>query len=183
MLFEVAMPSLSDTVINVRELIGRPGTSRSLESRLPAPTDLSDEIVRIQPELTLRGVIESVVEGLLVRATITAPVRVACVRCLTERDEMVQATVVELFSAPRTTDDPAVDAGYEIVEHTIDVDTLLRDALAAAVPSNPLCRPDCAGLCPTCGADLNVAPCDGHLEQQDPRWSVLADVQIPDFPR
>lgn len=178
------MPASADTLIDVRTLIDRPGATTSLDRRMPAPADLSDDLVRIGPEVTLDGIIERVVDGVLVRGTVVAPVTLACARCLAERDDEVRADVVELFSAPDGVDDPAAEAGYEIVDATIDVDTLLRDALAAALPSRPLCRPDCAGLCPVCGADLNAeAPgSDGHAhaEQPDPRWSALADLQLPD---
>ncbi|HSK98588.1 MAG TPA: DUF177 domain-containing protein [Euzebyales bacterium] len=174
------MPPLADTVVVVRELTGRPGTSRQLERSMPAPGGLSDEIVRIGDRVTVDGIIESVVDGLLVRGTVGAPARVACVRCLAERDDAISADVMELFRAPGPgDDDDAVDAGYEIVDDTIDLVTLLRDALAAARPSHPLCRPDCAGLCATCGADLNAAPCGGHGEDADPRWSALAGLELP----
>jgi uncharacterized protein len=118
-----------------------------------------------------------VVDGVLVRGRVEAPARVACVRCLKERDDIVGADVVELYSRPV---DESVEPGYEITEDAIDLDTLLRDALAAAAPVHPLCRPECAGLCATCGADLNVAPCDGHPDQQDSRWSVLEGLELPD---
>jgi len=146
---------------------------------MPAPEGLSDEIVRIGTDVTLSGVIESVVDGLLVRGTVIAPARVACVRCLAERNDVVSADVVELFGTPDGRED-TVEPGYEVVDDTIDFDTLLRDALAAARPSHPLCRAECAGLCDTCGADLNVAPCDGHPEQADRRWSALAGLEFPD---
>ena len=174
------MPASTDTLIDVRALIDRPGATRSLDRRMPAPADLSDDLVQIGPDVTVEGIIVSVGDGVLVRGTLTALVRLACARCLTERDDEVRADVVELFSSPDGVDDPATEAGYEIVDATIDLDTLLRDALAAAVPTRPLCRPDCGGLCPVCGADRNVAPCDGHPEQRDPRWSALADLQLPD---
>ena len=146
---------------------------------MPAPADLSDEIVSIGSQVTLVGVVESVVDGVLVRGTVEAPTRVACVRCLAERNDVVSAEVLELYSRPRADGDD-VEPGYEITEDRIDVETLLRDALAAATPSHPLCRPDCAGLCATCGADLNVAPCDGHPEQRNSRWSALEGLELPD---
>jgi uncharacterized protein len=177
-LFEDAMPPLADTVMVVRELIDRPGTSRRLDRRMSAPTDLSDDIVAIGAHVTLSGVLESVVDGVLVRGRVEAPARVACVRCLKERDDVVGADVVELYGR---SDDETVEAGYEIAEDTIDLDTLLRDALAGAAPAHPLCRPGCAGLCATCGADLNVAPCDGHPDQRDSRWSVLEGLELPDI--
>jgi uncharacterized protein len=167
----------------VRELIDRPGTSRQLDRCMPAPTDLSDDIVRIGDEVCLSGVIESVVDGLLVRGTVEARARLACVRCLVEHDDVVSADVVELFSRPDGGDDEVVEPGYDITDDMIDLDTLLRDEMAAAMPSHPLCRPDCAGLCPACGADLNVAPCAGHPERSDSRWTALAELDLPDIRR
>ena len=177
------MSPFADTVMVVRELIDRPGTSRQLSRSMPAPADLSDDIVRIGEEVRLSGVLESVVDGVLVRGTVEASARLACVRCLAEHDDVVSADVIELYSRPDWHDDEVIEPGYEIIDDTINLDTLLRDALAAATPSHPLCRPDCAGLCPTCGADLNVAPCDGHPERFDPRWAALAELDVPDVRR
>lgn len=171
------MPEPADTVIDVRTLIDKPGATKSLDRRVPAPADLSDDIVRLGPVVRVDAIIESVVDGLLVRGSVEAPVRLACPRCLAERDGHLHADVVELFGGDDTPDE---EAGYEIVDATIDLDTLVRDALAAVAPLRPLCRPDCAGLCPVCGADRNVAPCDGHPEDLDARWAPLADIQLPD---
>ena len=51
-----------------------------------------------------------------------------------------------------------------------------RDAVAEAVPATLLCREDCAGLCPQCGADLNAGPCGCEQEEHDPRWDALKSV-------
>jgi uncharacterized protein len=42
-----------------------------------------------------------------------------------------------------------------------------------SLPSSPVCRPDCKGLCPHCGQDLNEGSCDCHTEAVDPRWAAL----------
>jgi uncharacterized protein len=53
----------------------------------------------------------------------------------------------------------------------------VRDAIALALPEQILCRPDCAGLCPVCGKDLNVEPHE-HVEQElDPRWAALQQLR------
>jgi uncharacterized protein len=173
------MPSPADTLIDVRSLIDRPGATRSLDRRVAAPMDVSDELVDVGPHVTVVAIIERVVDGLLVRGTVTAPARVACARCLVERDGEVRADVVEMFTARVGAEDD-VEPGYDIVDATIDLDTLIRDALAAVMPVRPLCRSDCAGLCPVCGADRNVAPCDGHPEQYDQRWAALSELRLPD---
>ena len=52
-----------------------------------------------------------------------------------------------------------------------------RDALALALPEQILCRPDCAGLCPVCGKDLNREPHEHEEERADPRWAALAELR------
>jgi uncharacterized protein len=54
-----------------------------------------------------------------------------------------------------------------------------RDALALELPDQILCRPDCAGLCPVCGKDLNVEPHDHAEASVDPRWSALEALRDP----
>jgi uncharacterized protein len=62
-------------------------------------------------------------------------------------------------------------------ENLLDVHAWARDAIALAVPEQILCRTDCAGLCPTCGKDLNDEPHEHEEEHPDPRWSALAELR------
>ena len=55
----------------------------------------------------------------------------------------------------------------------IEVDSYLSEVVALALPVQPICREDCAGLCPKCGADRNQAPCACGDSQVDPRWQAL----------
>jgi uncharacterized protein len=92
-------------------------------------------------------------------ATLNGRVKAACRRCLTDIAYPVHADVNVLFSAdPETADDPSV---YPLTEPVLEVDVrpAVREELALAVAPYPLCRDDCAGLCPRCGADLNQEPC------------------------
>ncbi len=58
--------------------------------------------------------------------------------------------------------------------NALDLGLWARDAIAEALPAMILCREDCAGLCPTCGADLQPAPCDCAVRvQTDSRWDAL----------
>jgi DUF177 domain-containing protein len=61
----------------------------------------------------------------------------------------------------------------------LDVHAWARDALALALPSQILCREDCAGLCAVCGANLNeTGPEHRHEKAPDPRWSKLGDLRF-----
>ena len=76
--------------------------------------------------------------------------------------------VQELFeSAPREGE------SYALGHDRVDLEPLARESLILDLPLAPLCRDDCRGLCPTCGADLNQGACDCPVETVDPRWAAL----------
>ncbi len=90
---------------------------------------------------------------------IEAKVRGECRRCLAEVELPVSVAVEAIFTPdPDTADDPSV---YQIAEpvQAVDLTPAIREELLLAAPAYVLCREDCAGLCPRCGADLNVGPC------------------------
>jgi uncharacterized protein len=113
-----------------------------------------DEPVRVSGRLQATGDGEYFWRGAL-----HTHVRVDCRRCLTEVERDVDADVSVLFSDdPEAADDPSVYALAPDAGH-IDLGVAVREELALAVPSYILCREECAGLCPRCGADLNAGPC------------------------
>lgn len=95
----------------------------------------------------------------------------ACMRCLGFA-ELEREVVAREFHDP---DAPAGDelrSDY-VVDDRLQLGVWARDAIALELPDQILCRPDCAGLCPVCGKDLNVEPHE-HLERDpDPRWAAL----------
>jgi uncharacterized protein len=98
-----------------------------------------------------------------------------CMRCL--GDAGVDADV-----AAREFHDPDARPGDDlwsdyVVEDQLQVGSWTRDAIALEIPDQILCRPDCAGLCPVCGRDLNVEPHEHAESQADPRWAVLAELR------
>ena len=60
----------------------------------------------------------------------------------------------------------------------LDVEAWARDALALALPAQLTCRPDCAGLCPQCGANLNEDPSHAHEAPPDQRWAKLSELKF-----
>jgi uncharacterized protein len=66
-----------------------------------------------------------------------------------------------------------------VEDGVLDLHAWARDALALAVPANVVCREDCAGLCPVCGANLNEVGNDHrHEREQDPRWAALSELRF-----
>lgn len=95
----------------------------------------------------------------------------ACMRCLGFAE-------IERDVVAREFHDPDAPAGDElrseyVANDQLQLSTWARDAIALELPEQILCRPDCAGLCPVCGKDLNVEPHE-HLDRDpDPRWAAL----------
>lgn len=105
------------------------------------------------------------------QATLVGP----CMRCL-EPAGPAYAVDAREVSQPGEIDE--LDSPY-VERGVLDLRTWARDALALALPAKLLCREDCAGLCPECGADMNAAgPDHGHEREPDPRWAKLSELRF-----
>jgi uncharacterized protein len=114
---------------------------------------------------------ESVMDGVLVTAQVHVPVSAECGRCLDPVELQLAAPVQELYAYEP---DPEDDEALTVSGDTVDLEPVIRDAVVLALPLNPLCDPDCAGLCPTCGARLADADPGHSHDEVDPRWAALA---------
>jgi uncharacterized protein len=97
-----------------------------------------------------------------------------CMRCLENAD-------AELSIDAREVDQPGGGEDLEspyLEEQELDVRSWAHDALALALPTQILCREDCAGLCPRCGANLNAEPGHAHEPEPDPRWAKLSELKL-----
>jgi uncharacterized protein len=74
-----------------------------------------------------------------------------------------------------TPEDELPDGEFEILPETQELDftARVREAIIFNLPVKPLCRPDCRGLCPACGQNLNARECACRREASDPRWDGL----------
>ncbi len=97
-----------------------------------------------------------------------------CQRCLA--DAVVERELAVREYQATNPDDDDLRTPYVSGEQ-LDLSAWARDALALALPEQILCRPDCAGLCPVCGNDLNVEPHEHVEESSDPRWAVLEQLK------
>jgi len=137
--------------------------------------------VPAEDEVTLDVVLTSVSGGIEVTGTVRAPWQGECRRCLGSVHSELEAEVRELYTPPGVDGDGEPDEEtYELGPDHLDLLPLARDAVLLELPLAPLCRPDCAGLCPTCGSDLNTTPCDCAAEVLDPRWAALDSLRTSD---
>ena len=115
-------------------------------------------------------------QGILVEGTMTASVSADCSRCLSPTDHVVDFHIEEEFF-PRSGVSSLlseVPDGFMIEnEHILDLDETFRQYILASMPVKLLCRPDCAGVCTSCGHDLNQSSCQCSSHAYDLRWSKL----------
>ncbi len=107
--------------------------------------------------------------GILVQGQLETHVLSECTRCLRPIFVPVKLEIEELFAFP-----PSGLVAFSVAETGIlDLAPLVREEAILGVPMVALCRPDCAGLCPQCGHDLNEGPCECVRERIDPRLEIL----------
>ncbi|HVX38935.1 MAG TPA: DUF177 domain-containing protein [Gemmatimonadaceae bacterium] len=103
-----------------------------------------------------------------------------CSRCLAEARAHVEDEAHLIFAerGAEETDDPDV---YELDPRAdeLDLRPAIREQWLLAAPTFALCREDCQGLCPRCGADLNAGPHDCSQHEADPRWDALRKLDQP----
>jgi uncharacterized protein len=114
--------------------------------------------------------------GWALRLRMTVAVSGPCMRCLEPAapEFEVDAREVEQPGAA----DEELSSPYVNADGELDVAAWARDALALTLPAQITCTPDCVGLCPQCGANLNEDPDHGHEAAPDPRWSKLSEIRF-----
>jgi uncharacterized protein len=147
---------------------GEPGLAGG-EGHLIGPCELSLRATRADEKVELIGSVRVVVEF-------------ECDRCLTNLSVNVKESFELLYVPPLGTGDE-----HELGENdlslgfyqdgVIDVDDLAREQIELALPMARLCTEDCRGLCPECGANLNLGECACSKEQVDLRWAALKELK------
>ncbi|HEX9975852.1 MAG TPA: DUF177 domain-containing protein [Dehalococcoidales bacterium] len=161
--------------INVAQLLKEPiGSTRSYEVDEPVVIAEGDRAVRGQVNLIRTN------RGILVRGALNTEMELTCSRCLTEFicplsleiEEEYFPTIDVLTGAPVAI--PDEPGAFTINQNNIlDLTEAIRQYTLLAIPMKPLCQEDCAGLCPTCGANLNEKQCQCPPAPVDPRWAKL----------
>jgi len=154
----------------VTDLIGHPGLSRAVAGELELDLKVGETVLRDVAEVLAH--FDSMLEGIIARGNASAVAHYQCARCLIEWDGPVEVEFAELFvksSNSRLAEDQS-QIGHD---GFIDLGSIVHDEISLSLPPDPLCKPDCEGLCPTCGADLNVAPCAGHDDLSSSPFAAL----------
>jgi uncharacterized protein len=146
------------------------GTSREIE--LDYPTIQVAEDLTLAP---LQGVFQAsrTTRGIYVSGELHTNVEIECGRCLEQIVTSIPIELDELFYYPPNTAPPGEPVVGE--DGFIDLGPIVRDLVLLEFPRHPLCRPDCRGLCPECGENLNEATCHCQPAPIDTRLGILGD--------
>jgi uncharacterized protein len=168
-------------VLDTRDLPRRPGALRTVKRVAPAPADLGGELISVPEgaDLDLDLRLESVSEGVLVSGTVSGPVKGECGRCLREINDSLVVNIQELYAYENSTTDETTDEDEvgRLQGDLINLEPAVRDAVVLALPSNPLCRENCPGLCIECGQPWDELPADHNHDQVDARWAALSKLR------
>ena len=164
-------------VIDVRDLIDSPGSSRQVHLSEPIP-GLGTQLAAVPEDRAVGGdlLMESVIEGILVSGPIRGTMVLTCARCLKPFESTFDLDVQELYIPEASPDDDE----YPLVEGAVDLEPMIRDVVLLAMPFAPLHSADCLGLCGRCGGDRNLDECRCEPEV-DARWAPLLELNIEDL--
>ncbi|MDR0848522.1 MAG: YceD family protein [Propionibacteriaceae bacterium] len=165
-----------DGVISLRDLRRTEGATKEFALSEPVGDALEVGLVHIPSDRVVeaQGVLEAVGDGVWVDGEASAEVDAQCSRCLTDFSYTTQAEIKELFVYEDFAEQYADEDVSFVKDDAIDLEPAIRDCLILDQPLVTLCRPDCQGLCPECGANLNDEPEHSHPDTTDSRWSGLA---------
>jgi DUF177 domain-containing protein len=168
-------------VVNVAGLLGEPSGSHRDVAVDGVRMELGEDLRQVAP-LELRARIGRTNRGVIVTGRARTSLADTCARCLVAleipvdvpiEDEVLPSVDLQSGSPVDTAEEPEA---YRLSDHhELDLEPLVREAVQLAAPIAPVCRPDCRGLCPECGVDLNAGPHDHGEATVDPRLAKLLE--------
>jgi uncharacterized protein len=158
--------------VNARELLRVPASSRSIEAAVDA-ADLGIRDDRLTGDIAVDLSAVSTLDGVTVAGTVAFPWSTVCRRCLTAVVGIATVDVDELYQ------EAALDSEAFVIEgDQIDLAPAVREYVLIELPDGPLCRDDCAGICPVCGIDRNSSTCGCDTTVRDDRWAALVALRL-----
>jgi uncharacterized protein len=165
------------TIFNIRTVRLRPGEQfRDVREVELEPLELGGQRYVPVPERPEAGLtLTQTGSGLVLELELDVRLLGPCFRCLGDAGLSLHVRSRE-YQATSPGEADELTTPY-IEDDRLDLSAWARDSVALELPDKILCRPDCAGLCPVCGRDLNQEPHEHEAEEADPRWAALAELR------
>ena len=156
--------------LNLREIQDKPGSQLAFSCELDTERLEFPAVEKYLVPPHAEGVVKNAAGALSLSGKITAELVCICDRCAMQFELRREVPLeVKLTEDPQDPEDPEL---FPIEDSELDLDELLETCFILDMDSKFLCRPDCAGLCPGCGANLNDGECTCR-QTYDPRLAVL----------
>ena len=167
-------------VVSIVDLPRTLGSSTHHDVVWTAPEDFGTPNMWVRPgtNLNISVDVQAINDGVVTRVFVPVDLEGECVRCLDPVLHHHDVDTSQLFlehSRHSQVEDEEEDQLW-VEQDSINLETLLRDAIVTLVDDRPLCRPDCPGLCPMCGEKWDNLPADHRHDDIDPRFSKLASL-------
>lgn len=148
--------------------------------------DIDETLVINDEEVQVKGEVKLIRtdRGILAVSSLATELEIDCSRCLQPFKYPIKLNFEEEYFPTidvltgLTLSEPEEPPGSFTIDehHIIDLDEASRQYAILAIPMKPLCQAQCPGLCPTCGQNLNLGPCECPPQEMDPRWVKLMEL-------
>jgi uncharacterized protein len=146
----------------------------------PAELDLKLDLAALDTDVVYELTTRRVEDEVFLDGILTFVMKYTCARCLEEYTvpyRLPLNLVIQLVQSDSEAEEEEPDNDQFVIfpesKRVFSLDQHLRDLIALEQPMKPLCKSDCLGLCPQCGANLNETKCNCKTESGDPRWEAL----------
>ncbi len=162
----------------------KPGVTEFWERVEPEELDLPQDEFRMVGPLEATHRLRKGGKTLELRVSTIYTLELTCARCLerfqqTFREESLY--LIQIGTPPPEAEEKALTTQdillFFVPVEELDTLPILRETVLLSVPMKPLCKPDCKGLCPVCGANLNREQCEHQGQRVDPRWLKLLELK------
>ncbi|WP_430882832.1 YceD family protein [Fusibacter sp. JL216-2] len=161
--------------INVSDVLNGKVVSIPVELEMQLDNEImTDHGIESAKPVRLEGQVYKVDDDVLVDVTYEVELKLSCDRCLKDVTMKIDGRITRDILEEQH-QDPDHEAMQILIDHELDLQYVLKEDLLLNMPMQVLCDPECQGLCPVCGADLNTDPCDCDNEKIDPRLEGLKD--------
>lgn len=182
------MSCLGSVVVDLSDKLENPGDSLPLSGRIDADGySVGDKALRLPEGASYDVVLTNAGDGILATGIVRALVQGECDRCLDDASFEVSGEIEEYFLFEEPEDPESYEDGFELVgsDRVVDLGPAISDAVVMDTPFVVLCRPDCQGLCPVCGANLNEGDCgcasaaeEAWVESDENPFAALRDLKL-----
>ncbi len=165
-------------LLSVQKALQLQGERLPFEAEVPLePFEFCGDQLRFSSPVWVSGRMVGIEDRIELEGEIKAELLSTCVRCLKEARLPLNIPFTEIYLRE---EDPEEPDAFLYEASAVDLDQMVLGNIVMNLPVQLLCKPDCKGLCPTCGKDLNLGPCDCDRSPVNEAFAALRALKLED---